>query len=48
MSETTRTENLRTCWKPRQSRNPKGRPRGSCNRVIFVALAAMRRVSRAM
>ena len=41
MSETTRAENLRPGWKPGQSGNPKGRPRGSRNRVTLVALAAM-------
>jgi len=41
MSEATRSENLRPGWKPGQSGNPKGRPRGSRNRVTLVALAAM-------
>ncbi|MCM8594869.1 DUF5681 domain-containing protein [Accumulibacter sp.] len=41
MNETTRTENLRPGWKPGQSGNPKGRPKGSRNRVTLVALAAM-------
>ena len=41
MSETTRPENLRPGWKRGQSGNPKGRPRGSRNRVTLVALAAM-------
>jgi hypothetical protein len=41
MSETTRAESLRPGWKPGQSGNPKGRPRGSRNRVTLVALAAM-------
>ena len=41
MSETTKDENLRPGWKPGQSGNPKGRPRGSRNRVTLVALAAM-------
>jgi hypothetical protein len=41
MSETTKAENLRPGWKPGQSGNPKGRPRGSRNRVTLVALAAM-------
>ena len=41
MSETTPTANLRPGWKPGQSGNPKGRPRGSRNRVTLVALAAM-------
>lgn len=41
MSETTRTKDLRPGWKPGQSGNPKGRPRGSRNRVTLVALAAM-------
>lgn len=37
----TRTSNLKPGWKPGQSGNPKGRPRGSRNRVTLVALAAM-------
>ncbi|MEF8718237.1 MAG: DUF5681 domain-containing protein [Candidatus Accumulibacter necessarius] len=41
MNETTKAENLRPGWKPGQSGNPKGRPRGSRNRVTLVALAAM-------
>jgi hypothetical protein len=41
MSETTKTDNLRPGWKPGQSGNPKGRPRGSRNRVTLVALAAL-------
>jgi hypothetical protein len=41
MNETTRAESLRPGWKPGQSGNPKGRPRGSRNRVTLVALAAM-------
>jgi len=41
MSDTRRSENLRPGWQPGQSGNPKGRPRGSRNRVTLVALAAM-------
>ena len=41
MNETTKAENLRPGWKPGQSGNPKGRPRGSRNRITLVALAAM-------
>lgn len=41
MSEMTKGEHLRPGWKPGQSGNPKGRPRGSRNRVTVVALAAM-------
>jgi hypothetical protein len=41
MSEMTKAERLRPGWKPGQSGNPKGRPRGSRNRVTLVALAAM-------
>jgi hypothetical protein len=41
MSETTKAESLGPGWKPGQSGNPKGRPRGSLNRVTLVALAAM-------
>ena len=41
MSETNKAENLRPGWKPGQSGNPKGRPRGSRNRVTLIALAAM-------
>ena len=41
MIDKTRTENLRPGWKPGQSGNPSGRPKGSRNRVTLVALAAM-------
>lgn len=41
MIDKTRTENLRPGWKPGQSGNPTGRPKGSRNRVTLVALAAM-------
>ncbi|MEF8735353.1 MAG: DUF5681 domain-containing protein [Candidatus Accumulibacter necessarius] len=41
MIDKTRTENLRPGWKPGQSGNPAGRPKGSRNRVTLVALAAM-------
>lgn len=41
MSDMTKGEHLRPGWKPGQSGNPKGRPRGSRNRVTLVALAAM-------
>ena len=41
MSETPRTEKLHPGWKPGQSGNPNGRPKGSRNRVTLVALAAM-------
>jgi len=41
MSEATGTEKLRPGWKPGQSGNPNGRPKGSRNRVTLVALAAM-------
>ena len=41
MSEATGTENLRPGWKPGQSGNPHGRPKGSRNRVTLVALVAM-------
>ena len=41
MNETPRTEKLRPGWKPGQSGNPNGRPKGSRNRVTLVALAAM-------
>jgi len=41
MNETTSAESLRPGWKPGQSGNPKGRPRGSRNRVTLIALAAM-------
>jgi hypothetical protein len=37
-----KTENLRSGWKPGQSGNQKGRPRGSRNCVTLVALAASR------
>jgi hypothetical protein len=42
MSETTKAERLRPGWKPGQSGNQKGRPRGSRNGVTLVALAASR------
>ena len=41
MNETRSAESLRPGWKPGQSGNPKGRPRGSRNRITLVALAAM-------
>ncbi len=41
MSEETKTEHLRPGWKQGQSGNPKGRPKGTRNRVTLVALAAM-------
>jgi hypothetical protein len=41
MIDSKKTEHLRPGWKPGQSGNPKGRPRGSRNRVTLVALAAM-------
>ena len=41
MNEDKKTEHLRPGWKQGQSGNPKGRPKGSKNRVTLVALAAM-------
>lgn len=48
MTETTKAEHLRPGWKPGQSGNPKGRPRGRHNHVTLVALAAILPASRAM
>ena len=41
MSDSEKSGGLRPGWQPGQSGNPKGRPRGSRNRVTIVALAAM-------
>jgi len=41
MSDETKSENLRPGWKRGQSGNPRGRPKGSRNRITLVALAAM-------
>jgi hypothetical protein len=41
MTEEAKTKNLRPGWKPGQSGNPKGKPKGSRNRMTLVALAAM-------
>ncbi len=41
MSDSKKSGGLRPGWQPGQSGNPKGRPRGSRNRVTLVALAAM-------
>ena len=41
MSDETKSENLRPGWKQGQSGNPRGRPKGSRNRITLVALAAM-------
>lgn len=41
-------ENLRPRWKPGQSGNLKGRPRGSRNRVTLVALSGILPTLRAM